>query len=185
MISDRCGTVLLATALINLAPSLMMPPCSKLEPTMNLLWVFPDLFAFWPAALAIDAISQSWNDFGGQAIVYIPDTTDSTGTRILTELPASLRRTPFGILVRAGFGFSNPVTQAILFFNHYSFDLGYFVTPDVAVVAHDERLTTVTAERSLGAARMNRTRRREVVDKVAAAVMLQSWLDKCGSESLR
>lgn len=48
----------------------------------------------------------------------------------------------------------------------------------VEVVAHDERLTTITAERSLNSARMNRAQRREVVDKVAAAVMLQSWLDK-------
>ena len=47
----------------------------------------------------------------------------------------------------------------------------------IEVVPHDERLTTVTAERSLGNARMKRARRREVVDKVAAAVMLQSWLD--------
>ena len=51
------------------------------------------------------------------------------------------------------------------------------VGPDILVIAHDERLTTVTAERSLGNARMKRARRREVVDKVAAAVMLQSWLD--------
>jgi putative Holliday junction resolvase len=47
----------------------------------------------------------------------------------------------------------------------------------VQVVAHDERLTTITAERSLGEARMGRAQRREVVDKVAAAVMLQSWLE--------
>lgn len=51
------------------------------------------------------------------------------------------------------------------------------VGADILVIAHDERLTTVTAERSLGNARMKRARRREVVDKVAAAVMLQSWLD--------
>jgi putative Holliday junction resolvase len=47
----------------------------------------------------------------------------------------------------------------------------------IDVVAHDERLTTVTAERSLGEARVRRAERRRVVDKVAAAVMLQSWLD--------
>jgi putative holliday junction resolvase len=47
----------------------------------------------------------------------------------------------------------------------------------VEVVAHDERLTTVTAERSLGEAKMSRAERRDVVDKVAAAVMLQSWLE--------
>lgn len=51
---------------------------------------------------------------------------------------------------------------------------------DIEVVVHDERLTTVTAERALGEARMRREARRRVVDKVAAAVMLQSWLDQAG-----
>ena len=48
---------------------------------------------------------------------------------------------------------------------------------DVDVVAFDERLTTVTAERSLREARMRRDARRRVVDKVAAAVMLQAYLE--------
>ena len=47
----------------------------------------------------------------------------------------------------------------------------------IDVIVHDERLTTVTAERSLIEARMRREARRRVVDKVAAAVMLQSWLE--------
>ncbi len=49
---------------------------------------------------------------------------------------------------------------------------------DIDVVVQDERLTTVTAERALGEARMRRDARREVVDKVAAAVMLQAWLER-------
>jgi putative Holliday junction resolvase len=48
---------------------------------------------------------------------------------------------------------------------------------DVPVETHDERLTTVTAERSMIEAGMRSEERRRVVDKVAAAVMLQSWLD--------
>ena len=48
---------------------------------------------------------------------------------------------------------------------------------DVPVVPYDERLTTVTAERSLMEQQMKADARRRVVDKVAAAVMLQSWLD--------
>jgi putative holliday junction resolvase len=48
---------------------------------------------------------------------------------------------------------------------------------DLPVETYDERLTTVTAERSLIEARMRREARRRVVDKVAAAVMLQSWLE--------
>jgi putative Holliday junction resolvase len=48
---------------------------------------------------------------------------------------------------------------------------------DLPVETYDERLTTVSAERSLNEARMTRNARRRVVDKVAAAVMLQSWLE--------
>jgi putative transcription antitermination factor YqgF len=47
----------------------------------------------------------------------------------------------------------------------------------VPVETHDERLTTVTADRSMIEAGMRGEARRQVVDKVAAAVMLQSWLD--------
>jgi putative Holliday junction resolvase len=41
----------------------------------------------------------------------------------------------------------------------------------------DERLTTVTADRDLMTMQMGAAARRRVVDKVAAAVMLQAWLD--------
>lgn len=41
----------------------------------------------------------------------------------------------------------------------------------------DERLTTVTADRDLMALNMKAPARRKVIDKVAAAVMLQAWLD--------
>ncbi len=47
----------------------------------------------------------------------------------------------------------------------------------IEVVAHDERLTTVTAERSLDEAHVRRPDRVALVDKIAAAVMLQSWLE--------
>jgi len=50
-------------------------------------------------------------------------------------------------------------------------------TLDIEVVPYDERLTTVSAERSLMEQEMKAVARRRVVDKVAAAVMLQSWLD--------
>ncbi len=47
----------------------------------------------------------------------------------------------------------------------------------VPVVSYDERFTTVIAERSLIAQQMKGPQRRGVVDQVAAAVMLQSWID--------
>lgn len=51
---------------------------------------------------------------------------------------------------------------------------------DVPVVLWDERLTTAEAERALVGAGVRRKRRRGVIDKVAAAVMLQSYLDAGG-----
>ena len=47
----------------------------------------------------------------------------------------------------------------------------------VPVFVHDERFTTKTAHEVLMANKMKAQARRRVVDKVAAAVMLQSWLD--------
>jgi putative Holliday junction resolvase len=47
----------------------------------------------------------------------------------------------------------------------------------VPVETHDERRTTVTADAVLQQRGMRAPARREVIDKVAAAVMLQGWLD--------
>lgn len=47
----------------------------------------------------------------------------------------------------------------------------------VPVETWDERLSTVSAERSLMAQNLRAPARRRVVDKVAAAVILQAWLD--------
>ena len=48
----------------------------------------------------------------------------------------------------------------------------------------DERLSTVTAERSLQEQGLDARARRAVVDKVAAAVILQSWLDARAQQTL-
>jgi putative Holliday junction resolvase len=48
----------------------------------------------------------------------------------------------------------------------------------VPVETYDERLTTVTADRSLSTLGLSGQARRRVVDKVAAAVILQAWLDR-------
>ncbi|OPX04726.1 Holliday junction resolvase RuvX [Geobacillus sp. LEMMY01] len=45
------------------------------------------------------------------------------------------------------------------------------------VVLWDERLSTMAAERMLIAADVSRKKRRKVIDKMAAAVILQSYLD--------
>jgi putative holliday junction resolvase len=55
-------------------------------------------------------------------------------------------------------------------------------TLEVPVSTYDERLTTVTADRHLISQNLGAGARRQVVDKVAASVMLQAWLD-AGSPS--
>lgn len=48
----------------------------------------------------------------------------------------------------------------------------------VPVFTSDERRTTVTADRAMMEAGLDARQRRRHVDKIAAAVMLQSWLDR-------
>ena len=48
---------------------------------------------------------------------------------------------------------------------------------EITVETHDERLTTVIAERGMRATRASRRSRRRNVDASAAAVMLQSYLE--------
>lgn len=47
----------------------------------------------------------------------------------------------------------------------------------IPVVEWDERFSTVQAERALISADMSRKNRKQVIDKVAAAIILQSYLD--------
>ncbi len=46
----------------------------------------------------------------------------------------------------------------------------------------DERLTTASAERALLAADVKREKRKKIIDKVAATIILQSYLDKLGNK---
>jgi putative Holliday junction resolvase len=52
-------------------------------------------------------------------------------------------------------------------------------TLGVEVVTWEERLTTVEAERVLIQADVSRRRRRQVVDQLAAVLILQNYLDHC------
>lgn len=47
----------------------------------------------------------------------------------------------------------------------------------LTIIYQDERLTTVAAERSLLEGDVSRSKRREVIDQVAASLILQGWLD--------
>ena len=52
------------------------------------------------------------------------------------------------------------------------------VTTGLPVETYDERLTTVTAQRSLQELNLSPAARKRAIDQVAAAVMLQAWLDR-------
>lgn len=54
---------------------------------------------------------------------------------------------------------------------------------DVPVLTHDERLTTVIAERALAESGLSGKARRQRVDMVAASVILQGWLDVAQRDS--
>lgn len=51
-------------------------------------------------------------------------------------------------------------------------------TISAPIVTYDERLTTVTAKRSLHAQDISARNQRDLVDMVAAAVILQGWIDQ-------
>ena len=49
---------------------------------------------------------------------------------------------------------------------------------DAKIVFQDERLSTVSAERILIESNMRREKRKDVIDQVAATIILQNYLDK-------
>ena len=70
-------------------------------------------------------------------------------------------------------GSEGPAAQAVL---HERDELAGLVS--VPVLTHDERFSTVTAERVLAAQDLDSRARRKVVDMVAASIILQDWLDR-------
>lgn len=54
--------------------------------------------------------------------------------------------------------------------------------PDIPVELYDERLTTVEAESMLIESNVSRAKRKQKVDKIAAALILKSYLEKTGRE---
>ncbi len=49
--------------------------------------------------------------------------------------------------------------------------------PEIVVATHDERFSTVSAQRQLAEAGVRARRRKAVIDQTAAAVILQSYLE--------
>ncbi|HEY3700877.1 MAG TPA: Holliday junction resolvase RuvX [Acidimicrobiales bacterium] len=89
--------------------------------------------------------------------------TEMGASTVVVGLPLSLDGT-VGPAARAARAEANRIAEVV----------------GVPVETHDERLTSVSAGRSLAQSGLRRGARRQArasVDKVAAAIMLQSWLD--------
>jgi len=52
----------------------------------------------------------------------------------------------------------------------------------VPIVTWDERLTTVSAEKVLRQAELSRKKRKDILDKLSACIILQNYLDSIGSD---
>ena len=74
-------------------------------------------------------------------------------------------------------GSEGPAATAV---RHEVQELRALAEPEIQVLVHDERFTTVSAERSLREAGGSKRARRAGVDAAAAAVMLQAWLESAG-----
>ena len=55
----------------------------------------------------------------------------------------------------------------------------------VSVVTFDERKSTVTADELLMQNNLNAQERRKIIDKIAATVILQGWLDRRKIQNLQ
>lgn len=108
-----------------------------LEPQLDAQWVLLDIFT--PGSfisVAVDAATGSWFDFGDVAIVYRRDSSGASAELApLDSIIEARRRPPLGVIVVAGFGFANPVSQAVLFSNHYTLGLGYQITDRISALA--------------------------------------------------
>ena len=94
-------------------------------------------------------------------LAYIADYCRMTGAgRVVIGLPLNMD------------GSTGPRAQKVMDFGA---ELAAIV--DAEVVYQDERLTTVTGENMLIEAGVRREKRKQVIDKIAAAIILETYLD--------
>ena len=115
------------------------------------------------AAHAHDVLSANAPDFDRRVTAIVEEYQVSA---VIVGLPTSLGGTE-GISARGARKLAMRVGDALA----------------IPVTLYDERFTTRVAERTLLAADTSRKKRKQSIDKVAAAVMLQGFLDWHGPSS--
>ena len=104
-------------------------------------------------------------------------TRDADGGRDLVELADLVGEyDAVGVVVGDPVTLAGRAGQAAQRARTYADELRQHV-PETSVVLVDERLTTVSATRTLGERGVRGRARRAVVDQAAAVVLLQRWLD--------
>jgi putative Holliday junction resolvase len=115
-----------------------------------------------------------------------PLTAVQRGRRDLDEIHGLIRKWDVASLVIGlPTGLSGREGPQAALVRAFAGELEAGIDAGVDVVFWDERLTTAIAERSLIEAGTSRARRKEKIDAVAAAVLLQSFLDAVRSGTRR
>jgi putative Holliday junction resolvase len=110
--------------------------------------------------------------------IATPLATVERGPRDVTEISDLVREWSVSrLVVGLPTGLSGREGPQAALVRSFAVTLEEALPPTVELVFWDERLTTAIAERSLIAAGTRRQRRKEQIDAVAAAVLLQSYLD--------
>ncbi|MGA7989317.1 MAG: Holliday junction resolvase RuvX [Candidatus Dormiibacterota bacterium] len=105
-------------------------------------------------------------------LATVPNDPNTIWTRIASEMEDRLVDKVVIGLPRKLDGSEGDAADAV---RRFAAELGRRTA--AAIEFWDERFTTTIAERSLIESGVRRRRRRQVIDAVAAAVLLQSWLD--------
>lgn len=110
--------------------------------------------------------------------IATPLATVQRGRRDLAEIEALIREwTVSQLVIGLPTGLSGREGPQAALVRSFAAKLEAAIDAGVEVIYWDERLTTAIAERSLIEAGTSRARRKEQIDAVAAAVLLQSYLD--------
>jgi putative Holliday junction resolvase len=118
------------------------------------------------------------NETMAQPLATIERKDDNSSVRKIDEIikKHSIDKIVIGLPVSMS-GEIGPQARSVLdFIDHLKKQI------DIQIETWDERLSTSMAQRALLDAKTKRSRRKEVIDKIAAAIILQGYLDSKRTE---
>ncbi len=109
---------------------------------------------------------------------YIPN---NTSKKVIVEIENIIANENIGLIVIGmPIGLKGKQTDLSLKIEKFvrEFNAAINNTDQVSIVTYDERFSTIQAQKSLISQDVKRKKRKEIVDSVASAFILQSYLDK-------